>query len=274
MADRPVEDAATLALRSLIASVGHTNDDRLPPERALAQTLGVSRGRIRRLLQNLAEEGLVVAKAQSAWRVSGQTISEPSQTLVGFSEMAAMYGYAAHSEVLSATTRLANGNEPRQLRLNELDRVYELVRRRYLDSRPVSVENIVIPLELAGNIPLLDFTDRSLFNELAVNGVDVRRTDAVVEAIEAPAHVAALLNLDVGAPILFQQEAGFDSYGRPLFLGHAHYRGDSYRFRSTLWRKPATNPTTSKREDEGTWRSSEGTRRAPSRDGTVSAPAP
>jgi GntR family transcriptional regulator len=231
------EDAASVALRALVGSIAYGNDDRLPPERTLAHTLGVSRGRIRRLLQELADEGLIVSKPQSAWRVSGPAISEPSQTLVGFSEMAAMYGYNAHGEVLSAITRLANGNEPRQLRLNELDRVFELNRRRYLNERPVSIETIVIPLELAGDLPSLDFTDRSLFQELATSGIDIRRTDAVVEAIAAPAHIATLLNLEPGAPVLCQQEAGFDSYGRPLFLGQAHYRGDSYRFRSTLWRK-------------------------------------
>ncbi len=238
MVNVPTEDEASGALRALVTSIANSNDDRLPPERILAQTLQVSRGRIRRLLQALAEEGLVVSKPQSAWRASGVTISEPSQTLVGFSEMAAMYGYTAHSEVLSTTNRLATANEARQLRLHELDPVFGLTRRRYLDDRPVSIETIVLPLDLAGDIPGQDFTDRSLFQELANNGIDIRRTDAVVEAIAAPTHVAVLLHLEPGAPVLLQQEAAFDSYGRPLFLGEAHYRGDSYRFRSTLWRKP------------------------------------
>ncbi len=44
------------------------------------------------------------------------------------------------------------------------------------------------------------------------------------------------------SPVLLQQESSFDSIGRPLFLGQAYYRADSYRFRSTLWRKPASSP--------------------------------
>ncbi len=240
MTGDPLDAAAEAALRALVGSLANSNDDRLPPERTLALQLGVSRTRVRRLLQNLAAEGLVIAKPQSAWRASGQAISEPSQTLVSFSEMAVMYGYTPHSEVLSATVRLASSSEARRLHLQELDPVFELIRRRFLDSRPVSIETVVIPLALAGSQAQADFTDQSLFRALADEGIEVRRTDAVVEAVSAPAHISALLNLDDHAPVLLQQEASFDSYGRPLFLGLAYYRGDSYRFRSTLWRKPPT----------------------------------
>ena len=122
-------EVAADALRGIARSLANTNDDRLPPERILAQRLGVSRGLVRRLLQRLAEEGLVVSKPQSAWRASGRSISEPSQTLVSFTEMATMYGYAPHTEVLSTTTRLASADESRQLRLQELDPVFELDRK-------------------------------------------------------------------------------------------------------------------------------------------------
>ena len=235
-------EVAADALRGIARSLANTNDDRLPPERVLAQQLGVSRGLVRRLLQQLADEGLVVSKPQSAWRASGRSISEPSQTLVSFTEMATMYGYVPHTEVLSTTTRLASADESRQLRLQELDPVFELVRRRHLDTRPVSVETVVLPISLAGDLPSRDLTDRSLFVELAANGVEVRRTDAVVEAAAAPAHVSSLLGIQERSPVLLQQESSFDSIGRPLFLGQAYYRADSYRFRSTLWRKPQATP--------------------------------
>jgi len=235
-------DRAREALLHLVMSVGEGNGDRLPPERRIAQQLGISRGLVRRLLQELARQGLVVAKPQSAWRASGQTISEPSQTLVGFTEMATMFGYRPRGEVLSATTRLATEDEAHQLQRQALDPVHELKRRRLLDARPVSIETVVLPLSLAGTIPQTDMTDRSMFADLADSGVEIRRTDAVVEAAVAPTHIAQGLGLSDGEPVLLQRELSFDRFGRPVFVAEAYYRADSYRFRSTLWRKlPSPN---------------------------------
>ncbi len=52
-------ERSTDALRAAILGGGLATDGRLPPERSLAEQLGVSRSRLRRILDDLAGEGLV-----------------------------------------------------------------------------------------------------------------------------------------------------------------------------------------------------------------------
>ena len=225
------------ALRQIVRTAQEQGLDKLASERRLADELEISRGLLRTLLATLAEEGLIRPRKQSGWLLTGQTISEPNNALIGFSEMGRLYGYRTHSEVLESVVRLGYEDELHRLRLPEMSRVWVLRRLRSLDDRPVSVEQVLLPLMAVGTLHQRDMTDRSLLTDLAEIGVVVTRTDVTIEAQAASATVAPFLNLERGAPVLTQREVAYDQYGREIFLGHADYRADSYHFRSTLTRR-------------------------------------
>lgn len=96
---------------------------------------------------------------------------------------------------------------------------------------------MVLPLSSVGDLPARDMTNRSLLEDLGSIGVLVTRTDVTIEAQVAGPSLALFLQLDRGAPVLTQRETAYDQFGREVFLGHADYRSDSYRFRSTLIRR-------------------------------------
>ncbi|HWV47856.1 MAG TPA: GntR family transcriptional regulator, partial [Microbacterium sp.] len=52
-------DSLSLALERLILEGGLTDGDRLPPERELAEQMGVSRGSLREALRDLELRGLI-----------------------------------------------------------------------------------------------------------------------------------------------------------------------------------------------------------------------
>jgi DNA-binding FadR family transcriptional regulator len=54
-----VEDADSAVVRQYLAKEGFTGQERLPPERELADTLGFTRNRLRRVLRGFAREGLI-----------------------------------------------------------------------------------------------------------------------------------------------------------------------------------------------------------------------
>lgn len=234
---RPQREALLDQLRGVVANAREAGCERLPAERTLAASLQVSRGTLRRALEDLAREGLVQARPQSGWMLTGQALSEPAHALIGFSEMGQLYGYEPHGEVLASVVRLAHPAEESRLGLGPLSRVWELRRRRLLGRRPVSVETVVLALSLADGLPDIDFTDRSLLADLDARGIRVTRTDVIVQAALADQSDGALLDLEVGDAVLTQDEVAFDQFGREVFLCHAVYRADSYRFRSTLTRR-------------------------------------
>lgn len=234
---RQRRDSSLAALRQEVTAARERGLDRLPAERQLAEDLQVSRGLVRSLLGELAKEGLVQAMPQSGWLLTGQALSEPNNALIGFSQMGRLYGYEPQSEVLESSVRLVHESEAPRLRVPPMSRVWTLRRLRRLDALPVSVEQVVLPLDLVGHLPTRDMTNRSLLADLEAIGVLVTRTDVTIEAQVAGPSLALFLQLDSGAPVLTQREIAYDQFGREVFLGHADYRSDSYRFRSTLTRR-------------------------------------
>lgn len=58
-ADQPERDACAERLRALIAENGYAPGDRIPPERQLIETLGISRASLRRALDFLERDGVI-----------------------------------------------------------------------------------------------------------------------------------------------------------------------------------------------------------------------
>jgi GntR family transcriptional regulator len=64
----------------------------------------------------------------------------------------------------------------------------------------------------------------------------VHRSAYSVQAVAADEKLAALLNIDPGAPVLVGREVAYTSDGLPILVGVNHYRGDAYRFEAELYR--------------------------------------
>jgi GntR family transcriptional regulator len=62
-----------------------------------------------------------------------------------------------------------------------------------------------------------------------------------LQAISASARQAALLELPEGAPLLMASAITHDRSGRPIEISRSVFRGDRYRFRTTLFR-PGQEP--------------------------------
>jgi GntR family transcriptional regulator len=67
-------------------------------------------------------------------------------------------------------------------------------------------------------------------------GIRPTRARFTVEAIEADARRAALLDLEPGQPLLRCEQQSENQTGRPIELCEMVYRFDRYRFRATLVR--------------------------------------
>jgi DNA-binding GntR family transcriptional regulator len=65
-------------------------------------------------------------------------------------------------------------------------------------------------------------------------GVTAMRADYVIQARGATDEEAIHLDLPAGAPVLQGWHLSVDATGRPLESGRVVYRGDRYRFRTTL----------------------------------------
>lgn len=207
---------------------------RLPNERVLAEQYGVSRVTVRRALARLRDERLVQSVQGAGTFVTPTVLGETPNALMSFSRLATRRGLTAGAEVLGAGVRPATIEEAEQLLAAPGVEVVAIDRIRTLDGIPVAISSSIVPLACAPGLPALDWSTASIYDELAACGHAPTRADYSVEAQAADDAAAQLLNMSAGQPVLVTQSTSFSSVGRVVELASMIYRGDRYRFRSTL----------------------------------------
>jgi GntR family transcriptional regulator len=223
---------------------------KMPPERVIAERLGLSRVTVRRVLMALQDEGLLRPMQGSGWYVVDEVVEDAHDELTSFTENALSRGLQPSSDVLDQSVRASTIEEADLLRIAPGAKVLHLERLRFLDDVPVAISVSQIPITIAAPIVAADFAARSLFEALRVEcGVTPHVAEYVLQARGASDHEAELLDLITGAPVLQGSDVVLDSDGRVLAIDVTVYRGDRYRFRTTLTSR--TTPRVAARDPHG-----------------------
>lgn len=223
------------ALADQIASGALAPGTQLLSERDLCKQFGVSRVTVRRALAELRDRGQIESDTARGWFVQAPSLGEPN-ALMSFTEMARSRGLSATSTVLRAEVRAASIDEAEDLRVAPGSELFDLERIRHLDSVAVAIEHTRLPLRMAPSLRTADLGAGSLYEALRLAGVIPAYAEYVLQAISASARQASLLELPAGAPLLMASAITHDRGGRPIEISRSVFRGDRYRFRTTLFR--------------------------------------
>lgn len=117
---------------------------KLPTERALAERLQCNRVTLREALQQLEAEGLLYRENRRGWFVSPPRVRYDPTQLSRFTDFVTAQGRRPLTECLHAETRPAGALYGSHLQLAETAPIHLLQRRRWIDQRPVLVEEIAI----------------------------------------------------------------------------------------------------------------------------------
>ena len=213
----------------------------LPTERELSSEFGVSRVTVRRALAALTEAGLIHSVQGRGTFVMPGVLAEPPNALLSFHSIAANDNVHVGARVLTLEVRPATIREAERFSIVAGVDLFILERLRTLDALPVAIDCNVLPLSLAPALPDVDWTTESLYSRLVATGHGPAQADYSVEARAADDRAAQLLATSPGAPLLVAESDVYDQHGRLIVAGHISYRGDRYRFRSTLTAQHRSN---------------------------------
>ncbi|MDJ0611305.1 MAG: GntR family transcriptional regulator [Kiloniellales bacterium] len=189
-------------LQDRIASGDWPPGSLLPAEPKLAESLGVSPGTVRKALDSLALERLVVRQQGRGTFVAAQT---PDSSLFRFFSVVGEDGEQAipDSRELGREVGAATTEERRRLALSGRARVLRLDRVRPLAGRDALVERVVLPLALFPGLEREESLPNTLYDHYQHRyGITIRRADETLRAASAGGRVARVLGIKPGTPLL------------------------------------------------------------------------
>ncbi len=227
---QPLYQQLQRALRDAIERRLLAPDDALPPERLIAAELNVSRITVRKALDGLVEEGLLVRR-QGSGNLVASRIEKNFAKLTSFSEDMRSRGRVPHSKWLKRSEGEVSPEEALTLRLSPGAAVYRFHRLRFADDAPMSVEFATI---VASYLPSLDSVGDSLYEALEQAGNrPVRALQRLRALLLTPEH-ARLLHAHAGDAGLLVERVGFLRDGHAVEFSQSYYRGDTYDFVAEL----------------------------------------
>lgn len=218
---------------------------RLPGEYDLAKQLGVSRGSLRKAIGQLTRRQLLVQAQGKGTFVSPILIEQPlASRLVGVSEEFLRSGMPFSTQVLQQGLLPAPAHVTQTLDLQEQSNVFYLKRVRYVGNDPIVFNESWLPGDRFGELVQVDFSKERLFEVLErMFGVHLAWAERTIAAVRAEPEVAAHLNIEVGDPVLFNDQVVYDELDRKVEYSHGWFPGDRFRLQALVRRGAADDVT-------------------------------
>ena len=195
----------------------------------LCESYGVSRVTVRKAMQELVQDGLLVRHQGKGTFVAQERIQRDLQQITSFSEACRQTGHKASARLVSAEMVHASADDAEKLRLAGDERVVEIVRLRLCDGEPVMLEVNRFPA--AYDFLLQEKAEDSLYDGLALHGCMPSSAVHDISLGHATPMVARQLGCQPGDALLLLDELVLDQHGDPLHLSRQWIRGDKYTFR-------------------------------------------
>lgn len=205
----------------------------LPPEREIATITDLSRVTVRKAIQSLAEEGVIVQRQGSGSFIASAPpkLDQSLSRLTSFSEDMSRRGMSSTSRWLERGLFIPSPEEVIALGLSPEQSVARIARLRSAGDKPMAVERASLPTDILPN-PLI--VEKSLYEVLGKSGFRPVRALQKISAVNLDAANAELLEVPEGDAGLRIERTSYLSDARVVEFTQSIYRGDAYNFVAEL----------------------------------------
>lgn len=205
--------------------------DRIGSERAIAEQFGVPRSALREALEELESAAVIrrtMGRTGGVFVADGK-IERQLNTIMGVPDMLRQQGFTSSTEVLSEGIGVASPSEQRSLGLADGENVFRMRRRRDADGIPLSLDTMVLPMRLVPGFQDSDHTG-SVYRVLSRDyRVEMAQADETIDVVAATSEQAAILGVEVGAPLFEIWRITFDASEAAIEFSHDFFRADRTR---------------------------------------------
>ncbi|MCG5212065.1 GntR family transcriptional regulator [Streptosporangium sp. KLBMP 9127] len=215
---------------------GEFGDRPLPLDSVLARRFGTSRNAMRAALELLREEGLVERCPGVGTTVARAKYPHGLDRLLGLAETLREHGEVTN-EVRTMGLTVPPPAVGERLGLPGGEPVVYVERLRRLNGLPLSLDLTYLARDVGEPLFEADLEHNDIFVLIErLSGQPLGRADLTVEAVNADAHTAAVLQTPPGTALLMVERLAHLSDGRPVDLEYIRFRGDRLTMRGHLLR--------------------------------------
>jgi GntR family transcriptional regulator len=206
----------------------------LPPERQLAESLGVSRGTVQQCYGNLRERGLIHGHGRHGSIVSpaGNRVIPGKERLKGFTEEIETLGQIPSTRVLERDV-VSDRSIASLFGLPSEARFLKLVRLRLADGRPISLESAWYSLTAAPALASAD-GNGSVYRHLEADGTPLDYCDQTIDAVMPSEEEVEVFAMSHESPCLLIRRKSYLGSGAMVEYVEGVFRGDVYSYRMRL----------------------------------------
>ena len=221
-------------IKEKILTQDYKAKQQLPFEKDLCETFNTSKMTVKRALDMLVEDGLIIKRRGSGTFVKDlskseiQRIAQTSPT-PGFTSLYQSWGDNVSTELLNFSVVQADVNVAEKLNINVGSFVYDIQRLRSTDNEPIVIEKTYYPIDIVPGLEenhvkgsIYDY----ITNELSLNLQSAHRYFSVKTAEEEEADK---LNISVGAPVAVSEQIVFLDDGEAMEYSLSLFRHDKFR---------------------------------------------
>lgn len=239
MSGRPSQ-SKTIRTQLLSAMIDgeYAQCERLPRESALADTLGISRTQLRDILASLEREGFITRRHGVGTIINRHVLGSHTRMdmEIEFLDMIRQSGHTPAVAFVRVADDIADAKIAAQLDIEERTPILRIFRLCTADGKPAiycediiekarvkssyTMQDLKLPIfhflrQFCGIYPYLDLTD--------------------LKPVVSDAALAEILQIPVGAPLLYMDEVDYDIDGKPVFCSKEYFVDGI--FRHTVLRK-------------------------------------
>lgn len=217
-------------LRQLESGILHAGD-RLPAEKELAESLGISQAPVKQAILELAREGYVQRSKGKGTFVRSPKIEESINFLTSFTESMQRKGIQPEMRIIALKSVTPPPEVALQLCLNEHELVIMLKRLFLLNGQPATIITSFLSQSRFPGLLQVNFTGQSLYRVLEQDyQVKLSRAENYLEVMPCTAADAVLLDIRVNSPTLVITGVSYDADQSPVEYARVLYRTDRFRF--------------------------------------------
>lgn len=239
MSSQPAQPKTIRAqLLSAMIDGEYAHRERLPRESVLAETLGISRTQLRDILASLEREGFITRRHGVGTIINRHVLGSHTRMdiEVEFLDMIRQSGHTPAMDFVQASDDTADAKIAAQLEIPEGTPVLKISRLCTADGKPaIYCEDIIEKALVKGTYTTEDLKRPVFYFLQNFCGIYAYLDLTDLKPVTADERLAEILQVSVGAPVLFMDEVDYDIDGKPVFCSREYFADGI--FRHTVLRK-------------------------------------